>query len=112
MVRRKCTNALELDTKLTQAALGVKQGVYKTAWSAANALGLNKNSVLKRVNGGLSRSQARQQQQKLSPAQEKVLVKWIKELTISGYSPGHRLLKEIAEELQSKRTYDLDQCRG
>jgi hypothetical protein len=29
-------------------------------------------------------------------------------LTISGYSPGHRLLKEIAEEIRSKQTYNLD----
>jgi hypothetical protein len=64
-------------------------------------------NVTRRVNGGLSRTQARQQQQKLSCAQEKVLLKWIKELTISGYSPGHRLLKEIAEELRTERTYDL-----
>jgi hypothetical protein len=64
--------------------------------------------LTRRVNGGLSRSQARQQQQKLSYAQENVLLKWIKELIISGYSPGHRLLKEIAEELRTKRTYDLD----
>jgi hypothetical protein len=29
-------------------------------------------------------------------------------VTISGYSLGHRLLKEIAEELRTKRTYDSD----
>lgn len=29
-------------------------------------------------------------------------------LSHSGYSPGHRLLKEIAEELRVKRTYNLD----
>ena len=37
-----------------------------------------------------------------------MLLKWIKQLTISGYSLGHRLLKEIAEELRTKRTYNLD----
>jgi hypothetical protein len=61
-----------------------------------------------RVNRGLSRSQARQKQQRLLYAEEVVLLKWIKELTISGYSPGHWLLKEIAKELCTKRTYDLD----
>ena len=109
MVRRIIANALELDTKLTEAALEVQQGLYKSSYAAAKALGLNKVSVLKRVNGGLSRSQARQQQQKLSYEQENVLLKWIKQLTISGYSPGHRLLKEIAEELRTKRTYNLDE---
>ena len=29
-------------------------------------------------------------------------------MTISGYSPGHRLLKEIAKEIHIKWTYDLD----
>ena len=64
--------------------------------------------MTRRINGGLSCSQARQQQQKLSYAQKNVLLKWIKELTISGYSPGHQLLKDIAEEIRTKRTYDLD----
>lgn len=97
MVRRKKLNAIELDNQLTQAVLGVQQGLYKSSYAAAKALQLNPKTILNHVNGGLSRSQARQQQQKLSPAQENVLLKWIKELTISDYSPGHRLLKEIAE---------------
>jgi hypothetical protein len=108
MVRRKSLNALELDTKVAEAALGVQQGLYKSSYAAAKALGLNKNTVLKRVSGGSTRSQARQQQQKLSYAQENVLLKWIKELTISGYSPGHRLLKEIAEDIRANRSRDLD----
>jgi hypothetical protein len=29
-------------------------------------------------------------------------------VTISSYSLGHRLVKEIAEEVRSKKTYDLD----
>jgi hypothetical protein len=108
MVRRKSLNALELDTKVAEAVLGVQQGLYKSSYAAAKALGLNKNTVLKRVSGGPTRSQARQQQQKLSYAQENVLLKWIKELTISGYSPGHRLLKEIAEDIRTTRSRDLD----
>ena len=108
MVRRKSLNAAQVDTQLDRAVLGVQSGLYKSSYEAAKQLGLSKATVTRRVNGGLSRSQARQQQQKLTYAEEKVLLKWIKELTISGYSPGHRLLKEIAEELRTKRTYDLD----
>jgi hypothetical protein len=59
MVRRISANALELDTKLTEAALGVQQGLYKSSYAAAKALGLNKVFVLKRVNGGLSRGLSR-----------------------------------------------------
>jgi Tc5 transposase DNA-binding domain len=108
MVRRRSLNAAQIDSQVTQAVLGVKSGLYKSSYEAAKVLGLPRNTITRRVNGGLTRSQARQKQQILSSAQENVLLKWIKELTISGYSPEHRLLKEIAEELRTKRTYDLD----
>ena len=89
MVRRKSLNAKDLNTQVTKAVLGVQSGEYKSLYEAAKQLGLSANTMTRRVHGGSSRSQARQQQQKLSYAQEKVLLKWIKELTISGYSPGH-----------------------
>ena len=108
MVRRKSIPTTERDILIEQALIDIKSGKHKSAYEAEKTLGLPKSSITRRVNGGLSRSQARQQQQNLSYAEEKVLLKWIKELTISGYSPGHRLLKEIAEEIRTKRTYDLD----
>ena len=45
--------------------------------------------------------------QKLSYDQENTLLKWIKQLTINGYSPGHQLLKEVAEEIRLERDYTL-----
>src|SRR3982074_2907219 len=108
MVRRKSQTAAEIDALVNEAVLGVQSRLYKSPYEAAKKLGVSKDTVTRRVNGGLSRSQACQQQQKLSYAQENVLLKWIKELTISGYSPGHRLLKEMVEEICTKRTYDLD----
>src|ERR1700710_277816 len=107
MVRRKSRNASHIDDQVTQAVLGVQSGLYKSLYEAAKLLGLSRATICRRVGGGLSRSQARQEQQKLSGAQENTLLKWIKELTISGYSLDHRLLKEIAEELRTKRTYNL-----
>ena len=108
MVRRKSQSAAQRDILIDQALLDIQSGKYKSAYEAEKVLKLPKSSVTRRVKGGLSRSQARQQQQKLSYVQENVLLKWIKELTISGYSPGHRLLKEMAEEIRTKRTYNLD----
>ena len=108
MVRRKSLNVSYIDDQVTQAILGVQSGLYKSLYKAAKLLGLSRATICRRVGGGLSRSQARQEQQKLSGAQEKILLKWIKELTISGYSPGHWLLKEIAKELCTKQTYNLD----
>jgi hypothetical protein len=108
MACRKNFTAAQISAQVDQAVLEVQSGLYKSLYEAAKQLGLPRNSVTCHVNGGLTRSQARQQQQKLLYAQEEVLLKWIKQLTISGYSPGHRLLKEIAEELRMKRTYNLD----
>ena len=108
MVRRKSLKVQEMESRLAEAVLGVQNGKYKSSYEAAKELGLSKDTVTRRVKGGSSRSEARQSQQKLSVVQENVLLKWIKQLTISGYSPGHQLLKELAEELRSKRTYNLD----
>ena len=108
MVRRKSLPAAERETLIANAVLDVQSGKYRSAYYAEKVLGLPKSSVTHCVSGGLTCSQARQQQQKLSGAQEQVLLKWIKSLTISGYSPGHRLLKEIAEELRSHRSLNFD----
>jgi len=75
MVRRKSLQASQLDTLVDRAVLGVQSGLYKSSYEAATLLGLSPNTVTRRVNGGLSRTQARQQQQKLSYAEEKVLLK-------------------------------------
>jgi hypothetical protein len=108
MVRRKSLLAIQRDLLIDQAVLGIQTGKYKSVYKAEKLLQLPKSSVTRRVNGGKSRSQARQQQQKLSGMQEKVLLKWIKELTKSGYSSGHQLLKEIAEEIRTKRIFNLN----
>jgi hypothetical protein len=108
MVHRKSLGIAEREILIVQAVLDVQSGKYKSAYHAEKVLGLPKSSVTRRVNGGLTRSQARQQQQNLSGAQEKILLKWIKNLTISGYSPGHRLLKEIAEELRLHQSLNFN----
>jgi hypothetical protein len=91
MVRRKSILAAEPDIQIDKTLLGIRSGKYKSPYEAEKTLQLPKNSVTRRAYGGSSRSEARQKQQKFSPVQEKVLLKWIKELTISGYSLGHWL---------------------
>ncbi|APA06010.1 hypothetical protein SS1G_01573 [Sclerotinia sclerotiorum 1980 UF-70] len=108
MVRRKSLKVQEMESRLTETVLEIQNGKYKSSYEAAKELGLSKDTVTRHVKGGSSRSEARQSQQKLSAVQENVLLKWIKQLIISGYSPGHQLLKELAEELRSKQTYNLD----
>jgi hypothetical protein len=103
MVRKRSIKAQEREIRLIEAVIGVKSGKYKTAYAASKALQLNLNTILKRVNGGNTQQEARQQQQLLSKNQETVLLKWIKELTTSGYAPSYRILREVAEEVRSNK---------
>ena len=89
MPRQISQKAREREALIAEAVLGVQLGTYKSCYEAAKALGLSRNTVTQRVNGGLSRVDARQQQQLLSKSQEETLLKWIKVLTISGYAPSH-----------------------
>ncbi|KFY13187.1 hypothetical protein V491_06483 [Pseudogymnoascus sp. VKM F-3775] len=103
MVRKRGIKAQELDILVHEAIIGVKSGKYKSAYAAAKAFGLRPNTVSKRIQGGSTRQEARQKQQLLSTVQEKTLLKWTKELTISGYAPSHRVLREVADEVRTNR---------
>jgi hypothetical protein len=59
MVRRKSSNTARVDNLLNQAVLGVQSGLYKSSYEAARVLQLSVSTITRRVNGGLSRSQAR-----------------------------------------------------
>ena len=67
MVRRKSQSAAETESLVKQAVQGVLSKQYKSPYAAAKALRVSKDTVSRRVLGGLTRAQARQQQQKLSP---------------------------------------------
>ncbi|KFY47313.1 hypothetical protein V494_00068 [Pseudogymnoascus sp. VKM F-4513 (FW-928)] len=103
MVRKRNNQAQELDLRLSEAILGIQSGKFKSANAAAVALGLRPNTVLTCLKGGSTRRKAQQQQQLLSKNQELTLLKWIKQLTSSGYAPSHRILREVADEVRTNR---------
>ena len=59
MVRQKSTKASELDIRLAKGVKGVKSGLYKSLYEAAKVLGLNRDTLTRRVKGGYNRTQAR-----------------------------------------------------
>ena len=75
MVRQKTQATISYNNLLNQAVLGVQSGKYKCLYKAGKLLGLCKETIAYCVNGGFTHSQASQQQQKLSYAQEKILLK-------------------------------------
>ncbi|PQM43958.1 hypothetical protein VE01_10854 [Pseudogymnoascus verrucosus] len=103
MVRKSSLKAQERNNLLAEAVIGIKSGLYKSSYAASKALGLRTYTVQTRLNGGQTRKEARQQQQLLTKNQEQTLLKWIKELTASGYAPSHRILREVADEVRSNK---------
>jgi hypothetical protein len=103
MVRKRSIKALERDIELKKAVEAVKSNQYKSVYAAAKALGLPEQSLRNRLNGVHTRTEVRQKQQLLSKNQEQTLLKWIKGLTLSGYAPSHRILREVAEEVRSNK---------
>ncbi|KFY81220.1 hypothetical protein V499_00001 [Pseudogymnoascus sp. VKM F-103] len=73
MVQRRSIKAQGRNIQLSKAVLGVQTRKFKSAYTAAKALGLRPDT----------------KQQLLSKNQEKTLLKWIKELTASGYAPTY-----------------------
>jgi hypothetical protein len=75
MVHHKSQTTAKLDTLLNQAVLGVQSRLYKSSYKATKQLGLYKDTVTRRVNRGLSHSQAHQKQQRLLYTEKVVLFK-------------------------------------
>ena len=84
-MRLRSQNASEKETLVLKALDGIEFGKYKSAHAAARELGISPATVYRRLNGHSSRSTARLKQQLLSESQENTLLKWIKQLTSSGY---------------------------
>ena len=52
MVRRRSIKALEYEIEIQKAILAIKSNQYKSIYAAAKALGLQEDTLRRRVNGG------------------------------------------------------------
>jgi hypothetical protein len=52
MVYQKSIKASKLDIRLTEGVKGVKSGLYKSSYEAIKVLGLNRDTLTRRVKGG------------------------------------------------------------
>jgi hypothetical protein len=57
--------------------------------AAEAAYGVSRRTLVRRVDGGLSRSRSHAHQQTLSPTQEDSLIQWILDLESQGYAPTY-----------------------
>ena len=97
------TATLTMDQKVKQALRGLASKRWETLYAAAKALGMSRETLKRRMNGIKSRAEAREIQQKLTKAEEKVLGKWITHLTATGHPARHQFIREMAEEIRARR---------
>ena len=103
MTRHKSEKAAETDAKVKAAIEGLSNGLYSTPFAAAHALQLSRATLYRRLAGGKSRAEGKQNQQSLTHGEEQALAGWITQLTATGHPARHCFIKEIAEEIRRQR---------
>ena len=101
MTRPRNTKSAEKEARV-QAALKAVRNKEKTASEAIRAFNVPRQSFYDRYNGKLPRHLAHEKDQLLSHIQERELVRWITELTRTGYSPRHATVLEMAHIIRKK----------
>ena len=108
MPRQKKPEELKKDELIEEAIAGIETGKYSNANEAAQKLGIPSNTLYRRLAGGKSRTEARQEQQHLTAAEEKALVQWLTRLIENGYPARHVFVREMAEEIRNRHVANIN----
>jgi len=93
--------------KQIQAAIdGLRKGQYSSVRAAAKAHDVSHVTLNRRMNGGKSIAESREEQQNLSIAEEKALSRWISQMTAAGHPVRHGYIREMAYHLLISRYRD------
>ena len=110
MTRPKNHTAIEKEARLQEAITAVKNKKY-SVHGAAIAYNVQRRTLYYRVNENKKpRNLSHEHDQNLTQAEEKELVRWITRLTISGYPPRYKTLREMAEEIRKRRVKDINEA--
>src|SRR5579859_7606085 len=100
--------SLTIEQKVKEAVRGLKSERWKTPYAAAKALSMSHKILERHMNGGKSCLEARETQQKLTKAEEKVLGSWITHLTAVGHPARHAFIRDMAEEIKRQRGAEIE----
>jgi hypothetical protein len=103
--------ALEVEQRLAIALAGLQSGEWTTVYKAAKDMKVSKDTLGRRWRGNKSHAEARESQQKLTKAEEKVLADWITQLTATGHPARHDFIREMAEEIRWKRKVEIREIK-
>ena len=103
MVRPINAKAEDAEKAIQKSIDGIKDRMYRSLNQAAQELGVSKGTLHRRLNGGMSRSEAQEKNQLLTAQEEKALATWISTSTAVGNPVQHKFVHEMAEKLIKRR---------
>jgi hypothetical protein len=104
----KANADIDYNARVQEAVDGIRSGIYKSSYQAAEALNVKARTIQGRMRGKKTRSDSHEDQKALSAIEELELVRWITQLTIAGYPAGPDSLKAMAEALIKRRVAQVN----
>lgn len=103
MVHHRSDKAAESESNIQLALAGLNDGTYTSIGQACRALGVSKTTLHRRIKGGKSRAQGKENQQLLTIPEEAALVAWIERATATGNPVQQSFIHDMAEQLRKSR---------
>jgi hypothetical protein len=95
-------DTVNIEERYKKALDGLQNGTFSSLSEAAQAYSLSKSSLGHRKNGRQSRQKAHEDQQLLSPAAERAVVRWCTQLDDYGFPPRLDILLQLVRSLVTK----------
>jgi hypothetical protein len=106
---KRKSEAADREKRLQDAISAYNNQEFNSIRAAADHFRVSDRTMSRRLDGGLSRVQARETTQILSNAEEKTLVRWISRYTCAGSPITSALLLEMAELIRHERVRHASQ---
>jgi hypothetical protein len=92
------------ESAIQEAIDALNSGQFTSRQAAARHFGVNPDTVGNRMNGKLSRQQAHENEQNLSPEEEQFLLAWIQAEDLAGASPTYARIRAMANMMYQHQT--------
>src|ERR1700737_3681874 len=106
MTRRRSEKAARTNALVDEAIDGIKTKRFKSAYEAAKTLDISVTTLARRMAGGKNIAESREDQQKLTIAEEQAIAEQVSQLSETGFPVTHPWLREMAEKLRERHTDD------
>src|SRR5437899_1727456 len=101
------------EERIEAAIRAIRSGKEPNVPAASEAFDVNRRTLYRRLAGtSVSRAAAHEDQQRLTPPEEKAIVKWCFSQDDLGFPPRLDMVKDMAAHLEAKRTGEIPPAVG